>query len=329
MVSNKHINRIGDRLRKSNYYENCEWLIEDRCLVRYQSTFKDLNDLLEWSLCFSSPLYSLGTELEGLPEVREGSVLSSFRLKCLKTICTKAHKLSEGCQLSTLDDIAGIRFIVRDLKHLGLIDKALREYFTKQNIKYKVKNYINENRNTGYHAIHFIVIRDSVRMEIQIRTIWEHIWAQALEAIDEIRNLDFKHNPLDGFFKTTGDYIFSKENGNPNSVLQKQAIELDERRGYTDDLQCFYGDTWDLSDKENITGQGWIVITSSTDGQDYSNKSFKDLEDAQKYYRSRAIMEPETLLVYTDFPSKLSELYVAQSPNSPDIAEDFRQLIYD
>ena len=95
-----------------------------------------------------------------------------------------------------------------------------------------------------------------------------------------------------------------------------------------DDLQCFYSGTWDLSDKENITGQGWIVITSSTDRQDYKDKYFKDLEDAQKYYRSRAIMEPETLLVYTDFPGKLSELYVAQSPNSPDIAEAFRRLLY-
>lgn len=95
-------------------------------------------------------------------------------------------------QLTTMQDIGGIRAILEDVDDVNLL---VHKYVSNKNFPHEFVekyNYINNPRNDdGYRSVHLVYkyqnklmpIFDGLRVEIQIRTKLQHLWATAVETM--------------------------------------------------------------------------------------------------------------------------------------------------
>lgn len=100
------------------------------------------------------------------------------RLKRLPTILDKIQRYPE-MNLSRMQDVAGVRVIVKDIRAINDILKKLptQDFRT-------CKDYIANPKSTGYRGQHLIFERDKMLVEIQLRTRLQHLWATSVETMD-------------------------------------------------------------------------------------------------------------------------------------------------
>jgi hypothetical protein len=48
-------------------------------------------------------------------------------------------------------------------------------------------DYITKPKEDGYRAIHLVILRHGCRIEVQLRTVVQHAWAELIERIDRER----------------------------------------------------------------------------------------------------------------------------------------------
>lgn len=119
------------------------------------------------------------------------------RLKRTPSILSKLRRF-EKMQLSRMQDIAGVRIIVRKISDIYKIRENINNGFPHQ-ICYE-KNYINEPKPDGYRCLHTIFeIKglknqkyNGLNVELQIRTELQHQWATAVEIIGLYKNTSYK-----------------------------------------------------------------------------------------------------------------------------------------
>ena len=170
-ISKKQLDRLGKRFKR---YEERP---TDRGLLQNYRDFR--------SEALPTLLNEQKNLLQGMP------VLQSARAKRTDTIVRKLRR-ETTMQLSSVSDIIGFRIIVPSLTdQLCVLDKleSSLEYIA------GIDNYIEQSRTTGYRAAH---IRAKVPMsfgpdstptnflyEIQIRTVYQHIWSTMSESFGE------------------------------------------------------------------------------------------------------------------------------------------------
>lgn len=143
-----------------------------------------LKVLSYWRACHLSPLGAAVRELEDVVAHRHKNAIVAKRLKRTPSIIAKLQRYPQ-MDLQNMQDIGGCRVIVRSLKHVNQLRRALAGRGT-----YRLKDYIKEPKEDGYRGIHLIGkfpgdVRDNkFQIEIQLRTEIQHAWATALEIID-------------------------------------------------------------------------------------------------------------------------------------------------
>ena len=110
----------------------------------------------------------------------------------VKKLKRKGRKLTFDCALETLNDLAGIRVICSFQDDVYRMAEEIRDIPGLRIVK--EKNYIAHPKDSGYRSIHLIVeyngdgafmdecceaadIRESLRAEIQIRSVAMNYWA--------------------------------------------------------------------------------------------------------------------------------------------------------
>jgi len=121
----------------------------------------------------------------------EFECLVSARLKRLPSIVRKLGR-EESMKLTRMADIIGVRLVCKSLDDTLLLLEYLAEKIQSQG---RVLNYIESPQNTGYRGIHYIVpvnqklpgadVDSTFRVEIQLRTHYQHLWALTSEAYGE------------------------------------------------------------------------------------------------------------------------------------------------
>jgi ppGpp synthetase/RelA/SpoT-type nucleotidyltranferase len=107
--------------------------------------------------------------------------LMAGRMKRTKSIIRKlSREANGGMDLSRMSDIVGLRLVTTDLEEQNSILKTIT-----QNISLARDPYDYRHRETGYRAIHLIAGSSSHRVEIQVRTIAQHLWADESERLGE------------------------------------------------------------------------------------------------------------------------------------------------
>lgn len=200
MVSNRKIDNIGEQLKKVTLLKKA-----------------DLNILLEWRNSFSPILEYYYSKLK--KEIKkEDLVVLARRLKRIESIQIKLKRF-KTMRLSTLQDIAGVRAVLKDEQALNKVFAHLRSQITINKLK-RVDNYFSAPKENGYRGVHLIYQNASSNIiEIQLRTELQHIWATAVEIYGELQNTSFKTGEGDEqwkeFFLLLSSYFAIKENSTP------------------------------------------------------------------------------------------------------------------
>ncbi len=182
----REINRAGDVLINKNSTP--------------QEKEKAIEQVNNWRLAHAFPLNTFQNRLRTVSRSIDPECLVAQRTKRLTSIVSKLERIS-GFNLSQIQDIGGCRAIVRTI---GQVENIVQKYkhgsrgvkhdFVKQN------DYIDSPKTTGYRSIHLIYryksdknpVFDDLKIEIQIRTILQHAWATAVEAVDTFTNQSLK-----------------------------------------------------------------------------------------------------------------------------------------
>ncbi len=111
-------------------------------------------------------------------ERRGQNVPVAQRLKRREQIINKLARL-ESMQLWTMGDIGGCRAVLESREQVNGVLRRIR----KQNweVHGRIRDRRDEPADSGYRAVHLIVIRDGRMIEIQLRDPREHEWALAVE----------------------------------------------------------------------------------------------------------------------------------------------------
>jgi ppGpp synthetase/RelA/SpoT-type nucleotidyltranferase len=144
-------------------------------------TPEDLHDLADVLIYYRRVLASAHADIlqlcAGLPHAQP----MAPRVKTLKTTLEKLHRQPELHSLAQIRDLAGLRVVVHGTRadQDELVSK-LEDLFFDQNRPPKKIDRRAEPR-AGYRAVHLEVRRDGILLEVQVRTVAQHQWAEVFE----------------------------------------------------------------------------------------------------------------------------------------------------
>ena len=87
-------------------------------------------------------------------------------------------------------------------------------------------NYVDRPRESGYRAIHIVVVQDGRMIEIQLRTQRMHLWAELVESLSGVLGTNYKQD---------GDSLVQDYARQLSLVMQ--AVERGEIIGEDDQLK--------------------------------------------------------------------------------------------
>ncbi len=147
-----------------------------------------------WRACHAYPINTfqatLRTRVRKYRIGQNTTPIVAQRLKRMPTIIDKLTRYP-AMQLTTMQDIAGVRAVLSSVQQA----EQLAEKYLNSNFSHKLvgrKNYINSPRDEdGYRSIHLTYRYknkispdyDGLRLEMQIRSRLQHIWATAVETM--------------------------------------------------------------------------------------------------------------------------------------------------
>jgi len=150
---------------------------------------EDLNKLQEFRQTFQEPISNVFNFVLGVARKVDKQCIVTYRIKRIDTIVEKLRRFHENpngkMNLSRMWDIAGCRCILNSTdenKLYVLLKKIQKEYGR----DCKVKDYVAEQKDSGYRSIHIYVKDHQTQkpIEIQIRNKAQHNWATLVEIVD-------------------------------------------------------------------------------------------------------------------------------------------------
>lgn len=176
------------------------------------------------------PLMLLKNHLVRTSTKVSGKTNVARRLKRLATIVNKLERPTldgndaNSIKLTRMQDIAGCRAIVKDLKKLKSLQVKLENSKSVHKI-IRTKEYL-EPKDSGYGGIHLVYSCyegldgehewKKAKVEVQLRTELQHAWATSLEIIDTLEQINLKtshdgHAEWREFFSIAGNLVAHKE----------------------------------------------------------------------------------------------------------------------
>lgn len=177
----------------------------------------------EWRGIHQAAMSSLLADLGEVLHDRNECVIVG-RIKKLSTIKDKLTRKDSKGNLGSMYDIAGCRIVVENFEKQSHICDRLLEIAACNKEKSFKHDYILNPKDSGYRARHLLFSykypnsKFSLSVELQVRTMYQHAWATAVEMYDEAGSDRLKFgepNSLaaDTFFKDASSFIRSIEEG--------------------------------------------------------------------------------------------------------------------
>jgi ppGpp synthetase/RelA/SpoT-type nucleotidyltranferase len=146
----------------------------------------DLNALEDLVACHMSVLELARPRLDGLATTVGTSQLHiTHRAKTTQTIIEKLRR-QDGMSLPRMQDLAGIRVVgaVSPSDQDELVAEIVRRFpgdprEPSTKARREVPSY-------GYRAVHVIVSLGGITIELQVRTLMQHVWANVMERLADL-----------------------------------------------------------------------------------------------------------------------------------------------
>ena len=303
--------------------------------------------LSNWRAVHSYPINTFQATLRAKLKNIDSTALVAQRLKRAPSIIAKLKRF-EGMKLSRMQDIGGLRAVVKDLNKVY----ALRDNYKGSRFSHDLvgeKDYIDSPKETGYRGIHLIyryknkqvAKYDGLHIELQMRTRIQHAWATSVETMGTF--LDHALKSSEGpdewlkFFALTGSAFAHYENCNPVpgyehlSKLETYASVMEEahRLEVIDRLQAFTIAAQSITNDKQ--GGSYHIVILRTKEKTVEIESFgrRKLAEANERYSEYEAMieggeEIQVVLVATGSIDSLRQAY----PNYFLDTHEFVQLLY-
>lgn len=223
--SKKQLRRAGKLLRDIGKPEDITAVGEDE-------VWRAVEIVEWWRAEHARPLARTNAGLRYYVRKVDAEINVTQRLKRLSTIVDKLRR-EPTMQLSTMEDIGGIRAVLDTQRHVDRIVEDLRSQ-TRWEIR-RIREYVTGRdpgpKPDGYRAVHIVVVKDDRFVEIQFRTPWQDRWAQSVEQ-DTRRlraGLKFGAGPADlrEYYRVIAEYLEWRErNEEPPQELLEELTKL-------------------------------------------------------------------------------------------------------
>ena len=160
--------------------------------------------------------------------------LVSVRLKRLDSIRRKIRRTEFNFKLGGLDDIVGVRVILPTFQGALAMSKRVQQVRQCS----KTKDYTAEPRQTGYRAVHHILLFEqalsaeqslNVRFEIQVRSFYQHRWAILSESQGEAVKAGSGSEDEHSALMEISERIARWEENNPKAKQAKLPAYVDNK----------------------------------------------------------------------------------------------------
>lgn len=174
MASRTRIDRAGRLLR--DWWETPSGSKEAQAFDEEELT-EAVGAIVDYRSGFQDPLKKVTVGLRQFVERESSEIVVGQRLKRDPQILNKLGRF-RSMRLTQMEDIAGCRAILPGgaPEVTGVLKRIRRNW----NV-IRVDDYVASPKNTGYRALHVVVRRDDHPVEIQLRTPFQHEWAEAVE----------------------------------------------------------------------------------------------------------------------------------------------------
>ena len=299
----------------------------------------------EWRKNHYYPIMTIqGTLRNHVKRMSDSQSIVVQRLKKMQTIKDKLKRYPT-MRLHTMQDIGGCRAIFVNCQYVYELYRNLK----KSTMKHKIineKDYILNPKESGYRGIHLILQYDSIRnksynglkIEIQIRTYLQHLWATAVETVGTFTNYSLKSSIGSAvwlrFFQLMSSLIALEENcitipGTPNNreaiVLEINRLDLDHsiiNKLYTINDTCHY-----LQDMP-INKKRFYVIVIKDKGEKVDVFQYRGIEEANtNYIEAEKNTQNNAVLVSATSFDALRKAYPNYFMNITEFIEISRKLI--
>jgi ppGpp synthetase/RelA/SpoT-type nucleotidyltranferase len=143
-----------------------------------------------------------------------------------KSTTSIAEKLErESIRLAQIQDIAGCRLVVPDVREQERVTEALINLFENVSVIDR-----REQPSHGYRAVHVIARFDDKLVEIQVRTSLQHIWAELSEKVSDVVDPSIKYGggmePLRKLLSTWSSIVKSEEDTELQLADTERRVEI-------------------------------------------------------------------------------------------------------
>lgn len=142
-----------------------------------------------WREMHAAPLRAASANLRHYvrPYSAAANVSVTQRLKKFSTILDKLER-HPTMQLSRMEDVGGVRAILPSQAAADDVARRLRKNWT----MHRYRDYVRGPKESGYRALHLIVVKRGVKIELQLRTGLQDFWANQVESDSRHLRIDFK-----------------------------------------------------------------------------------------------------------------------------------------
>ncbi len=253
-----------------------------------------------WRSAHNYPLNILQDGLRKRAKPIYNDCIISQRIKRLSSITAKLRRF-QSMRLSVMQDIGGCRAVLISVKQ---VEKLVQNY-KKSDIKHKLQqedDYIKNPKPSGYRGVHLIYRYNGrkseyngLKIEIQIRSLFQHAWATAVETVGMFIQQALKssqgHQDWLRFFALMGTAIAKREKSNPvpgtpteDSLLKSELIEYSKKLDVENHLHAYGEALQELEKLQDDAHYFLLTLDPSTKKLEIVGYSDKELQKASDAY---------------------------------------------
>lgn len=203
-LSKGQVNRAGEVLR--------DWHSSGADLGIYEMGDHDeaFETLSAWRAAHAYPLTKVTMGLRSMADCPDSGARVAQRLKRAPQIVNKLVRQPK-MNLARVEDIGGCRAVLPDRASVDAVVSKMRARWK----FHRERDYVADPKSSGYRALHFVTERDGKRIEVQLRTVGQQTWAEAVESFAAKYDLPLKDEvgpePVLEFFRCAGLGIYCDE----------------------------------------------------------------------------------------------------------------------